>query len=300
MTESGSSITPQNGVCAIVVTFRPQLDVLENLRKVRPQVQALVVVDNGSTGEALAPFHGASRELDFTLIKNGENLGIAAALNVGVRWAEKNGFPWVVLFDQDSTVTDGLIDAMLDTFNAHPQPERIGLVVPLYVRRGTGANIPSLPGGKDTLQVARTSGSLIPMRILDELGGFVDEMFIDMVDYEYCLRLRRSGYLLVECKKATLIHSPAAPTVHSILGKFRFTSSNYGAGRRYYIGRNIVWVARLYWADYPSFCTSLLINLVKETAKLALVEKNRIRKLTRTLQGLSDGIAGRMGKRIEL
>lgn len=35
-------------LCAVVVTFRPGPEVLENLATLRPQVDALVVVDNTS------------------------------------------------------------------------------------------------------------------------------------------------------------------------------------------------------------------------------------------------------------
>ena len=38
----------QNGVCAVIVAFRPRVEDLGNLADVRPQVQDLVVVDNGS------------------------------------------------------------------------------------------------------------------------------------------------------------------------------------------------------------------------------------------------------------
>src|SRR5271168_2438123 len=102
-----------NGVCAVIVTFRPPPVVLGNLAKAREQVEALVVVDNGSSLEALAPIQHAGRDLDFELIQNGANIGVAAALNVGVRWARSRGYRWVALFDQDSTLSDGFISSML-------------------------------------------------------------------------------------------------------------------------------------------------------------------------------------------
>src|SRR5271170_2638838 len=97
--------TLQNNVCAVVVTFRLMAEHLENLIKARAQVQKLVVVDNGSSEQALAPFRGSQSQADFHLIENGENVGIAAALNIGIKWAQAQGCDWVILFDQDSTVT---------------------------------------------------------------------------------------------------------------------------------------------------------------------------------------------------
>src|SRR5271170_8159208 len=113
----------ENGVCALIITFRPPVEVPGNLAKARLQVQGMVVVDNGSSSAALAPLLRASQELEFTLIENGANLGVAAALNVGVRWARAQGYKWVALFDQDSTVSDGFISAMLDRYETHPTRE---------------------------------------------------------------------------------------------------------------------------------------------------------------------------------
>src|ERR1700730_12863141 len=92
-------------VSAIVVTFHPRKDHFQNFAKIRAQVDLLVVVDNGSAEDELAQIRESRDELHFNLIENGENLGIAAALNLGVRVAQREGCRWVALFDQDSAVT---------------------------------------------------------------------------------------------------------------------------------------------------------------------------------------------------
>ena len=78
-------------VCGIVVTFHPRPEDLENIAKLRPQVQGLAVVDNGSSEEKRNLLRIASRECDFTLIENGGRGGIATALNIGVKWAQVGG-----------------------------------------------------------------------------------------------------------------------------------------------------------------------------------------------------------------
>src|SRR5271168_4239515 len=94
---------------AIVVTYHPRSEYLENLASIRAQVDSLIVVDNGSTQDALSGMRRASAEAGFTLIENGTNLGIATALNLGVREAQRQGCDWVALFDQDSVLTDGFM-----------------------------------------------------------------------------------------------------------------------------------------------------------------------------------------------
>ena len=60
------------------------------------------------------------------LIENGENLGIATAMNVGIRRGQKLGCRWVLLFDQDSCVTDGFVDAMVSGFETLSAEEAAG------------------------------------------------------------------------------------------------------------------------------------------------------------------------------
>ena len=82
---------------------------VENMSNVLAQTDGLVVVDNGSKIDEISPLRKASQNHGFQLIENDVNLGIAEALNQGVRWARANGFSWVILFDQDSRLTPGFI-----------------------------------------------------------------------------------------------------------------------------------------------------------------------------------------------
>jgi len=69
---------PENKVCAVVVTFHPSAKDIQNLTKLRSQVETLVVVDNGSSEKDLRILRGASQPLDMVFLENGANLGIAA------------------------------------------------------------------------------------------------------------------------------------------------------------------------------------------------------------------------------
>src|ERR1700722_7296256 len=119
-------------ICAVIVTYHPSPDMVENMSNVLAQTDGLVVVDNGSKIDEISPLRKASQNHGFQLIENGVNLGIAEALNQGVRWARANGFSWVILFDQDRSITPGFIGNMFLTWESHPQRERVGSVQPRY------------------------------------------------------------------------------------------------------------------------------------------------------------------------
>src|ERR1700758_3890276 len=100
-------------VCAVIVTYHPSPRMLENFRTAACQVDGMVIVDNGSNADEVDRLRDASHQLGFQLIENRENLGIAEALNQGVRAAKAQGYPWVILFDQDSRINRGFVEQMV-------------------------------------------------------------------------------------------------------------------------------------------------------------------------------------------
>ena len=282
-------------VCAVIVTYHPSVAMLENLHKVLAEVQGLVVVDNGSSANELDLLRTASRDFGFHLIENGENLGIAEALNQGVRWAKNEKYPWVLLYDQDSRMLDGFVDAMFKVWLSHPKRDKIATIHPRYMRAGFGYTrlAPRAPDG--SLLWCITSGSLMPTWIFDNIGWFASEFFIDWVDIEYCFRIRAAGYIMAE-SEAILVHDPGDPAPASVLG-LRFWPSHHSAIRRYYMSRNRIVVFRKYLFSLPLFTLKLMYAALRDTAKCFLGEKQRPQKLRSFLVGTWDGLTGKMGVR---
>ena len=285
-----------NQAAAVVVTFHPEAEVLANLAEVRPQIETLIVVDNGSSGTELELLRGAAWSMGFELIENGENLGVATALNVGVRRALALGAECIFLFDQDSRVTADFAATMLRGFAADPDAGRIGILIPLYIdmRYGTAMDAIREPDG--SIETAITSGSLIPARVFRELGLFVDGLFIDGVDHEFSLRLRAASLMLKECVEARLLHSPGTPRSHTLVRKKPILSANYSPVRRYYQERNKVWLIRRYWRIFPGFCRRQLTVSSKELAKIVLFEEDKVRKCRFFVRGIWHGLRGRLGR----
>jgi rhamnosyltransferase len=288
----------KNGVCAVIVSFRPRIEDVGNLARVRPQVEHLVVVDNGSPEEQLRLLRTASGELDFVLIENGQNLGIAAALNVGVKWAQANGAGWVALFDQDSAVTDGFIAQMLADFEYFAQQRNILLLVPRYMDPESGVErvCPMDEDGGPFVTI--TSGSLLPMSAFEKCGYFKEELFIYTVDDEYSLRLRSRGYSIGLSPHAVLLHTSGIPSYFRIFGRQLFQTTNYRPGVRYYISRNRVWMAQMYGTQYPRWVRGAFRSSFIDLCKLTIAEDFRWAKVKMVFLGFRDGMLGRMGRTV--
>ncbi len=280
----------------MLVTYHPSAAMVGNLSKILMQVDRLVVIDNGSTEVESVALRSAQLNLGFHLIENKENLGIAEALNQGVRWAKSEGYSWVLLLDQDSELTDNLVASMFATWQQHPQRERIASTHPSYVDPNTGKTPKVRRAGDGGPVVSLTSGALMPSWIFDKIGLFSTSYFIDCVDHEYCFRIRAAGYLIADSGTAVLLHSVGHPRVDSFCG-FKFRPTHHGAIRRYYLSRNRIALYRTYFGVFPAWIARIMYDDLRETIKCFLREKNRGKKARNFLRGTWDGLTGRMGKR---
>jgi len=284
-----------NGVCAVVVTFHPQRQDLENLSALRLQVEGLVVVDNGSGTAELEQLRASCLIECYELIENGENLGIAAALNIGVRWANSNGFEWIALFDQDSAVTDGFITQMIRDFKLLREQRNIMQIIPRYRDPETGVERVT-PLDKDGGPfVTITSGSVFPTKVFEECGFFREELFIYCVDDDFSLRIRQQGFSIAESKTAVLLHRSGRPTSHRLLWK-EVVTHNYRPESRYYWMRNKVWMLRNYGCRWPQLIYPSLRGMLVIPLKVLVFEESPGRKMRMFLRGLVDGLRGKMGK----
>ena len=281
-------------ISAIIVTFHFRAEYLQNLAKVRFQVDLLVVVDNGSNESALSGLRTASQELDFKLIENGENLGIAVALNLGIREAKSEGCQWVALFDQDSVVTDGFIAAMISDFLTFRQYRRIMQIIPRYVDPETGVErgISAFEDGGVFLTI--TSGSLFSMEAFEACGVFTEELFIYCVDDDFSLRLREKGFFIGVSTNAILLHQSGHPTSQKRFG-MTMTTKNYRPEVRYYYARNKLWILFTYGKAFPRLIVPTLREFITIPLKIALMEDDSWQKIELFIRGLVDGMFGKMG-----
>ena len=289
-------MTAQN-VCAVIVTYNPRPTFVESIVNVGAQVNHVVVVDNGSSTETEQHLHTVERRLGCTLIHNRQNLGIALALNLGVKYALETGYDWVCTLDQDSQVCDGYISEMLDAYQRAPHPERVALLAPSYVDRESGVKMRLKRACDGEILTAMTSGSMVPLAAIRKLGFFDESLYMDAVDIEFCLRARREGMLILQ-SPAVLLHSLGATSYHRLFG-LRFGVTNHAANRRYYMTRNRLRLLMRYAADWPWTWRESRTMLL-DAAKIVLVEDNKWRKFRAIAAGITDACRGKLGKQVEL
>ncbi len=305
---------PAETVLAVVVAYLPDEAALRALlHALLAQVDQVLIVDNTPAPDdrvhaATAGFAELSSSL--RLLRLGENLGIAAALNVGIDAAVAEGFDYVLFSDQDSLPAADMVAQLLATTQTlRSSGVRVGCVGPAYIDHITGQTFGfqvQEPGHLfySTLRGDRaepwvevvtgiTSGSLIPCRVFEDVGRMREDYFIDYVDTEWCHRARHHGFRLYGTSRATMEHHLGVDTFRVWYLRWRPFSS-YSPQRLYYRFRNFVLLMR---CDYVPWRWKVRATWywLGNTYAYLLFARNRKENAKFIFRGLHDGIRGRAG-----
>ena len=284
----------------VVVLFKPEDKMLSNIDSYIKDLDKLYVVDN-TPGEDISEKFKGNKKIQYVPLK--DNKGIAYALNKGAKLAIKDGADWLLTMDQDSSFTPGALKEMKDFIKDYSKNDKIfskiigskfeqlGIVSPFHV---TTRTINEKPTGIDRPLMVMTSGNLVNLKAYKKVKGFKDWMFIDCVDFEFCLNLRKHNYEIIQLNYVKLNHELGDTQKRKILNKTVF-ADNHSAFRRYFITRNRHYLYDLYHDEFPLYCDLEIARTKKELLKIWLLEKNKIKKTKAIYKGYRDykkGITG--------
>jgi rhamnosyltransferase len=286
-----------SNTCAVVVTFRPDQALPDHLSRVAAHAPGIVMIDNGSGAKFTATLENARQRSGAMLISNPENRGQAAALNQGIDFALSRGFEWALLLDQDSGVLPQLLTGAQAAYREFPDPDKLAVIGadhdhPFHYKKRK--RFPNA-GAYREMRTVITSGSFVRLDIFRQIGGFQEDLFIDSVDDEYCMRARARGFAVIEATAFGTEHKIGAPKIVQFLGKPRSTS-NHSPTRRYYMARNRSTLAARYFLRDAAWSALLVKSLLREVVFIAMFEERKAAKLKATALGIYDAVLRRTGK----
>lgn len=302
--DADASLPCAQDVCAVLVTYHPDLDVLaEQLAALAAQVARIVLVDNASADPRLRDLCAAHPGL--SLLAQPENRGLAQALNAGVAHARTfDGVSHVLLMDQDSVPAPDMVRNLYRALARLAKQGRIAAVGPCFRDAREAGDAPFVrirfPFNRKLRCDGRcaeircdfliTSGCLVPLAVLDAVGGMDEALFIDNIDLDWCFRAGAAGYALYGICGAHMRHRlgtsrqrvpglPRGIVVHAPRRLYYMTRNRVLLYRRACTPRR--WIAQ----DVPRLVVKLLL--------FSLLVAPRRKNLRCMLAGLRVGIAGR-------
>lgn len=270
----------QNEICAGIVLYNPDMARLrENIKAIINQVDIVFLQDNGSAN--ISEVEELMGELPKAiLLKSSQNKGIAWALNRLCERATLNNYRWILTLDQDSVCPEGMIGAYCKYL------DNADMLCPKIVDRNYGV----LDGDSAEVTPVKkciTSGCLLKLDSWKRLNGFDEAMFIDGVDFEFCYRMMKCGMKILRVNGVELNHEIGNITVRHFLG-WKVIVKNHSAFRKYYIAKNIIYMARK--RKNTLLVMKGMLQEIKLVGIVILYENDKKEKIARIYNGICDGV----------
>jgi rhamnopyranosyl-N-acetylglucosaminyl-diphospho-decaprenol beta-1,3/1,4-galactofuranosyltransferase len=294
-------------VCAVLVTYNRAALVSRSLRALAAQtrtVDHVIVVDNASTDDTAAVI---ARDFPaVTLWTLPSNIGGAGGFHEGIGRAFAEGYDWIWLMDDDAEAEPACLERLLARRNGAEvsvplQRDNIGRIYGVHRWVGRGIDVTSqvvagvLPLTGDYLFAF--VGPLLSRHIVEAIGLPQKDFFIWFDDWEYGMRILRTG------AKVTIV--PDALLNHDVGGgarQFRFLGRSIvrtspAPWKIYYGTRNVLHTLRTGRHPLREFAM-YFASQAKAFIEDALFEPDRGARLRMRGLGIMHGATGRMGKRV--
>ena len=291
--------------CSVTVWYNPDASNVENLLTYSSLCGKCYIVDN-SDGDNSGL---AARIPNSVYISNGQNLGIAAALNVGCSRALEDGFEWCMTMDQDSSWNPDELSRYFELCAKYASDTDVSFCpsaryemptsylgdAKRFLRSllGCGNKSDALSGKQEpplersAVDCCITSGNVISLEAWRKIGCFYEPFFIDEVDFEFCFRLGKSGFKIVKFENCVMGHVLGSPRK-----TFYPCVSHHSGVRLYYIFRNAFFLKKM----NPEYFKKLRYAEQIRKRLMGLVFNFNFSQLKYFFWALRDFRRGRLGK----
>jgi rhamnosyltransferase len=204
-------------IVAGIVAYHPDIAALIGVIGAIAEGVSMVAVyansplPSGFTSQAQAQM-GATK---LVVVAAGENRGLGVAYNAIADIARRAGAGFVALFDQDSLPDAAMIGQLGVSFAALAAAGHRPAAIGPHPIEGDGVpfKLPllgpplALIGNPAPIKFIISSGTLLSLAALGDVGGFREDFFIDVIDIEWCLRARSKGLSIWVATAVGMPHS---------------------------------------------------------------------------------------------
>lgn len=286
-------------VFSVIVTYNPNWLAVNSLcDQLSASMVTTVVVDNSEVdvnGVTIPP-------VNCKLLSLRKNEGIATAQNKGIDYCIEQGADIIVFFDQDSVISDSFISKLIAPIITNNE----SIVAPTFIDAEKGFFYPIVSISRFGLRTkitpdkhspafytntAISSGTAVRTTVFSIVGKMQDDLFIDYVDTEWCLRCHYAGIKVLILPDNQMIHSIGDKSFN-ILG---FTVPVHSAYRRYYRVRNSFELLRLKHIPILLGIREIIFSIIHQTLLVLTQQGKRKEYIKYGLIGVWHGISGVKG-----
>jgi rhamnosyltransferase len=286
-------------IAATVILYNPEDGDLQNILTYSHKVEKLYVYDNSEKKECLLFLKKHNKNNQIIYSSDFQNQGIAIRLNQACNQAISDGYDYLLTMDQDSSFIEGNLKLYFEDIEKYPSKDSVGIFGLNYNSEITKAKSQN----RNTTEVHNliTSGSIINLKHFKEIGGFDENLFIDGVDFDFCIATIKCGYKCIFFNDNYFIHQIGLITRKGSFKSLYFIKKEkqlHSPIRIYYMQRNMLYLEKKYASIFPEYvqeikkCYTTVINTNFNYSR------NLITFFKYKFKGINDFKKGKMGKLI--
>jgi len=279
-------------IAAVVILYNPTDDVINNIRTYYSQVEELYIVDNSPhLNKTIKQF--CDLHINMFYFPQYENMGVSRGLNIGTKMALQKGFDYILTMDQDSKAPINLVSGLIELVSEFKD---IAIITPLHSNK-YNTHLLNIDAKKiDKVTTAMTSGNLLCLNAFKETGNFLEKLFIDYVDIEYCLRLKQKNFSIYRVNNIVLEHIEGNLSQKKIFSKTFYPINNHPV-RIYYKTRNLLYIIKKYRKIEPIQIREEINVYLRNILKMLIFENQKFAKIKMVFLGTLDYFRNNMGRK---
>lgn len=282
---------------ATTVLCNPQNNVIDNIKSYIEYVEKIIIVDNSIENniELIEAIKNIFKE-KVIYIHNKDNLGIAKALNIGCDIAIDLNYNFILTMDQDSCFENfehylKCIENLDNTENVAIYAAHTDLIK--EIKKEVNQEY------KEE-NIVITSGNIINLKYFNKIGRFDDKLFIDSVDFDFCLKAKINGFRILLFKTVYVKHSLGEGYWRTnFFTRRKKYSIEHNPQRHYYIARNSMYLSKKYGKLFPKeagFLKTINKLYINGIIRILAYEDNKINKIKARFIGLYHYMINKFGK----
>jgi len=283
-------------ICGMLTLYSPLDSYIKNIETYIMFIDKLYVVDNSPIVDNTLHVKLLEKYPKVEILASGKNNGIAGALNICANIAIDESYLWMLTMDQDSYFED---DQALRFFNSVSliDQEKVAILSPSHeIVLDNKKNWEFEK--KDTVM---TSGNLLNLSLVKNIGTFDEDLFIDCVDQDYCLRANMMGKDILQSTNCYIHHKVGMPYASSFIFGYRKRTFNIHSPKRvYFIVRNSLWINNKYKKEFPVCIQRHKKAIYLMISKLLRYGNNKSLYVKYIIKALFDYYTSRYGNRVDI
>lgn len=281
----------EKNIAVVTVLFNPATDTADNIKTYLPFFSRVYLIDNSSKNNL--ELLNALDDYKISYRFDGNNEGLSKRLNEVADIARVEGFSYLLTMDQDSSFDEKMLTDYLECIESFAYRKTVAMY-------GVEPDKRLLQKGNCNAiyrQMLITSGSLINLEIHSILKGFDENLFIDFVDTEYCLRAIKNGFDTIKFRNILMNHAIGINKVFHSLKTFQKTSRSLHTPQRvYYMFRNYLYTRKLYKMSNEEVFRGITKNVFISLKNNLIYNKDRLQVFRNIIIAFFHHKINKMGK----